>query len=463
MSRINVVSIFAALSTLLLAFSLQAQQAPEPKQASPNDAQPGSSVPAEAKPVESVAELEENSRQAYADGKYVRYYVANMKLHELRPYEPRYLENIIAACALVDRPRTAYHFLLQMQQQGFSYDLNQNPDTESIRDTEVWTYLNDLMIEAGLPNGGGAVVFTLPAEFSSPAAISWDESRGSFLVGTEKDGAVVAVSQDGSTQVLIKANDENGLWAIRGLFADSENNRLWVSSAAVPAFSSYQASEKGRGALFEFDLETLELKGRYDVPVDDLTYEPGPIAVSAAGDIYVADLAQPIVFRKTVKGEQLDAFVGNNDLAGLRDLTISPDSGKLYIADSAKGIMVVDPGLLTSVMLTGPENLNLGAISGLFYSKGKLIMIQNGFQPQRIMLLELDASGTNVATAIPLAVALDEFDRPAYGTVKGEDVYYFANPGENQPVMVMKSPLNPGDTIETPEMRKMKKEVKDLQ
>jgi hypothetical protein len=463
MSRKNVVSIFAALSTLLLAFSLQAQQPPDSNQASPNDAQPGSSAPSHAKPVESVAELENNSRQAYADGKYVRYYVANMKLHDLRPYEPSYMENIIAACALVDRPTTAYHYLLQMQQQGFSNDLNNNPDTESIRDTEVWTYLTDLMIEAGLPNGGGEVVFTLPAEFSSPAAISWDESRGRFLVGTEKDGAVVAVSPDSSTQVLIKANEENGLWAIRGLFADSENNRLWISSAAVPAFSSYQASEKGRGALFEFDLETLELKGRYDVPVDGLTHEPGPIAVSADGDIYIADLAQPIVFRKSAKGDQLESFLGNKDLAGLRDLTVSPDGGKLYIADSATGIMVVDPAQQTAVKLTGPENLNLGAISGLFYSKGKLIMIQNGFQPQRIMLLELDASGSNVATVIPLASALAEFDRPAFGTIKGDEVYYFANPGDNQPVKVMKSPLDPGSTIESPEMRKMKREVKELQ
>ena len=463
MSRINVVSFFAALSTLLLTFSLQAQQSPEPAQVNPKDAQTGSSTSSKAKKIQSVAELEENSRQSYADGKYVRFYAANMKLHELRPYEPRYMENIIAACALVNRPTTAYHFLLQMQQQGFSNDLSKNPDTESIRSTEVWTYLNDLMIEAGVPNGRGDVVFTLPAEFSSPAAISWDESRESFLVGTESDGTVLAVAQDGSTKVLIRANDENGLWAIRGLFADNENNRLWVSSAAVPAFSAYQASDKGLGALFEFDLETLELKGRYNMPSDGQTHELGPIAVSGDGDIYVADLAQPVVFRKTAKGEQLTAFVGNKDLVGLRDIAVSPDSGKLYIADSAMGIMVVDPVQQTSAMLTGPENLNLGAISGLFYNKGNLIMIQNGFQPQRIMRLELDANGANIVKVIPLAIALDEFDRPAFGTVKGEEVYYFANPDDEQPVKVMKTPLDPGDSIETPEMRKMKQEIEAAQ
>jgi hypothetical protein len=77
MSRINVVSFFAALSTLLLTFSLQAQQSPEPAQVNPKDAQTGSSTSSKAKKIQSVAELEENSRQSYADGKYVRFYAAH--------------------------------------------------------------------------------------------------------------------------------------------------------------------------------------------------------------------------------------------------------------------------------------------------------------------------------------------------------------------------------------------------
>lgn len=459
MSRKPVVSVFAALPMLMLTVSMQAQQPPDSEPSSPKGAQSGAQVEI----VETVAELEEKSRQAYTDKKYARFYVANMKLHQLRPFEPSYMENIIAACALVNRPTTAYHYLLKMQQQGFSYDLGKNPDTEGIRNTEVWEYLNQLMIEAGAPMGKGEVAFTLPAEFTRPAAISWDDSRGRFLVGTEGDGTVLAVSEDGSLEVLIKANDENGLWAIRGLFADSENNRLWVSSAAVPVFSAYQAVDKGRGALFEFDLETLKLKGRFNVPVDGKLHELGPIAVSADGDIFVADLAQTLVFRKAAKGERLEAFVGMKDLVGLRDLAVSSDNGKLYIADSDLGVVVVDPEQQTSVKLTGPENLNLGAISGLFHSEGQLIVIQNGFQPQRIIRLELDANGTNVVNVSPMAVALEEFDRPAFGTLKGGEVYYFANPGDNEAVKVMKTPLDAGETFESREVRRIMEKAKSRQ
>jgi len=420
MQKRNVILTIVTLTALLLALPLQAQQQPASNQVSPKPAQPESRTFPKTEIAESVAELEENSRQAYADGKYVRYYVANMKLHELRPYEPSYMENIVAACALVNRPKTAFHYLLKMQRQGLAMDLSKNPDTESIRHNEVWTYLNDLMIEAGVASGEGEVVFTLPAEFSRPVAISWDESRGQFLVGTESNGAVVAVSQDGSTQVLIKANDENGLWAIRGLHADSKNNRLWVSSAAVPAFSAYHATDKGRGALFEFDLKTLELKGRFNLPVDGQYHDLGPMAVA-------------------------------------------PDHGKLYGADSDMGILVVDPVQQRHTMLTGPEDLNLGAISGLFYSQGKLLMLQNNIQPQRIMGLELDASGTKIVSVTPVAIALEEFDRPAFGTIMGDDVYYFANPGENQAVKVLKTPVNPGDSIESAEMRNIRQKAKAAQ
>ena len=74
MSRINVVSIFAALSILLLSVSLQAQQSPDPQQVSPKDSQPGSSTLAKAKKIKSLTELEESSRQAYEDKKYVQYF-----------------------------------------------------------------------------------------------------------------------------------------------------------------------------------------------------------------------------------------------------------------------------------------------------------------------------------------------------------------------------------------------------
>ena len=437
------ISVLIALIAIIVGSHLNAQESPAPVQNKPAAAEAQTSKPK----VEDAATLEEMSRQAYQDEKYVAYYAANIKLLNQRPFEPVYMQRIIAACAKLNRLTTAYHFMLKMQQQGFSYDLNENPDTLSIRNTEVYTYLNDLMIEAGSPLGKVEAMFSLAGEYADPAAITWDESRGRFLVGTQSEGAIVAKSEEGASDVLIRANDENGLWAIKDLHADAENNRLWVSSASIPGFSAFQPAEKGRGALFEFDLKTLELLNRFNVPVDGAPHEPGPIAVTASGDVYVIDHAASVVYRKAADGDRLEMFVGSADMHALQEIAVTPDNSRLFVSDLYKGVLVIDPVQLSSAMLSGPENMNMGGIHGLAYDQGHLIITQSGYQPERVVRLELDASGGEVVNIAPIASAMEVFDRPGFAMVKGEYVYYFANLGSEEvsaakePVVVVRSPI----------------------
>jgi hypothetical protein len=140
-------------------------------------------------------------------------------------------------------------------------------------------------------------------------------------------------------------------------------------------------------------------------------------------------------------------------LTGFKDLALSDAGDKLYLADAALGIAVVDLEKQTTTMLGRPETLNLGGISGLMYSDGQLLLLQSGIRPQRLMRLELDPSGMNVVATVPLAVALADFDAPSFGVVQGGAVYYFASsnlPGvkrEPAPVVVLKTPLELDEPI----------------
>jgi len=122
MSRIIFAGIAAAMTVLLFTSPLQAQSATAPKAVSQT---------------EQISLLQGQSEEAYAAGKWVAFYIANMKLSELRPFEPEYVVNIIRACALLDRKSTAYHYMLKMQQQGMTYDFNSTEDSLKIRDTEA--------------------------------------------------------------------------------------------------------------------------------------------------------------------------------------------------------------------------------------------------------------------------------------------------------------------------------------
>jgi len=317
-----------------------------------------------------------------------------------------------------------------------------------------------LLVKAGEPMGQGRVAFTLPDASVRPESIAWDDGRGKFLVGTIESGAILAVTPGGEVQELLHSADDNGLLAITGIAVDQAHQRLWVSSAGVPGFRQVLPTELGRGALLEFDLKTLQLLQRYDVPVDGLPHVPGSVVVTPGGDVYLIDRAVQMVFRKLAGAKKLEMYLASSNFAGFRDLALSDAGDKLYLADAALGIAVVDLGTKTSSMLSGPESLNLGGLSGVMYSEGRLFVLQNGITPQRLMRLELDASGLSVTKATPLAVALGDFDAPSFGTVQGGTVYYFAsgNTGlaqkEPAPVKVLKTPTEPSEDIVPVEQRK---------
>ncbi len=75
------------------------------------------------------------------------------------------------------------------------------------------------------------------------------------------------------------------------------------------------------------------------------------------------------------------------------------------------------------------------------------------------MRLQLDASGTKVEAVRPLAVAQPQFDLPSFGTIEGEDLYYFANSqwagktGSQKPVTVLRTPLDSSEDLVQPEMQ----------
>jgi len=391
-----------------------------------------------------VSDWEEKSQAAYEAEKWVSFYTANMKLSELLPYEPRYVINIIRACGRLDRKSTAYNYMLALQQQGFSYDFNSTDDTLSIRDTEAYNYINNLMIDAARPAGEGQVAFQLPGGPADYSSIAWDESRNRFLLGTMRDGKLVSVSESGESEVLLEASSENGIQSISGLEVDAGNNRLWLSSSPTPQFAAYPVADTDLGALYELDLASLTVLGRYELPADGQGHVLGSLAVSGDQHVYVIDTSAPIIFRRVPGGEKLEPFFTSSKMLRFSDIAMSGEGSRMFVADEARGVLVIDPGAGQAAMLSAPEKINLGGISGLEFFEEQLFVVQGGFEPQRIMRLAIDPSGGVAQSVSPMAVALSEFDSPGHGVIQGDALVYFANTaaGRDSETVVMRTPLD---------------------
>lgn len=398
------------------------------------------------------------ANRAYSTQDYPQLRRTLERLHQMRPYNSEYMYRLVLAYALLDQKSLAYELMLSMQRQGLAYDFTLSDDSKNIRGTEVFEYINDLMKQAATPMGEVEAMFTLPDDVVMPEALAWDQGRQKFLVGTIVEGQVLAVDAKGQVEELIKADNENGLWAVLDILVDEERKRLWVSSAAVPMFRNVSTPDQGRSALFEFDLETLELLHRYPVPVDGRPHALGSMVMSPNGDIFIADRVLPIVYSKPAEERKLKPVFIAKDMISLRGIAMQPDGRLMYVAGREMGITVVDLASQKTAHLAGPETLNLGGIDGMYLWNNNLVIIQSGIAPQRVLRLGLDASGTRVEAVRPLAVAQPEFAFPSFGTLKGEDLVYFAGshfsnePGQNKPVTVVRTGVDSSEDLIPPEM-----------
>lgn len=413
-----------ALLAAMTSFPATAQEAEEPTAgeaaANPAPATPRR-VPA------TVPMLRRVINEAYAKGEYGTFRQAVLKLREMRPWNAEYMALEVIAHALNEDKSRGYEMMLTMQRQGLSYDFNASEGAKSLRGTEAYDYINDLLVRQGEPAGQAELRFELPADVLLPTAITWDPTREAFLVADARAGAVRQVSPEGEVTELIRADADNGLWSIFGLLVDPENDRLWVTTAANPNFVDYQETDEGRSALVEFTLGELELVRKYPVPADGRPHRLGELARGSDGAIYAVDTILPVIYRLEAGADRLKPFLASSDNVSLRGVTTSGDGRVIYVADREMGIMALDIEGKKAMRVTGPENLNFGGIEGLFWWKDHLVMIQNGNAPQRIMRLSLADDGTTVEEVAPLAIAQPFFDFPNFGTVVGDDLVFLAN------------------------------------
>ncbi len=408
-----------------------------------------------------VIELREQAGKARAAGNYAAFRNAMVRLHEMRPNNSEYMYQLVLAHALMDEKSAAYDLMLAMQRQGLSYDFDQTEDSVNLRNTEVYDYLNELLKTAGQPFGSVTRVATLGADVKFPEAIDWDPQREEFLVGTVADGLILAVGKDGATRELLRADEENGMWGVYAVLVDAPRNRLWVSSASNRRFSGFDPVDTGRSAIFEFSLDSLELIKRYPVPVDGMPHRLGKMAMAPDGELYAVDGRLPIMYAKRASEDRMRPVFTSNQLLSLRGLTLSDDGRMVYFADYEMGIVIIDTETDKYGMLRAPETLNLGGIEGLYYWDGHLVAIQSGISPQRVMRLRLDDAGTAVVHVAPLAVSLDEFDHPNFGTVVDDQLYFFSNShwetssDDLAPVNILRVDLAAGEDIIEPDLQEI--------
>lgn len=342
----------------------------------------------------------------------------------LRPYSTDALYQLARAYALDKNLPNSYDILVKLQKQGMRYDPDQSDDFKNIRDTSVYEYIAKNLQANARPFGKGTVAFTLKSDVELIESIGYDAKTNSFFFGSVRTGEILKSDANGNAKSWLKADPGESHWGVFSLLVDHARNRLWVGTAAQPMFNGYDATDFGRAAILELDLDSGKRLAVHTIPYDGVGHIPVAMTQAKDGTLYISDALIRGIYRLS-KGK-LEPFFGSDAFTSLRGIALSADEQLLYISDYELGVHVLSIAQLRAIPMTAGDQ-NMGGVEGLYLHNNELMMLQTGTYPTRLQRAVLQNDGVTVKVSVPLEANKPEFQEPTVGVVINSDLYYITN------------------------------------
>lgn len=278
------------------------------------------------------------------------------------------------------------------------------------------------------PIAASSPAFELP-ERDLIEGIAHDPRSGAFFLSSVVQRKIVRRTKDGKVSDFVPSG-AHGLLSALGIAVDAEHRRLWVVSAGIPQTRDLKVDDRKKSALLAFDLDSGAWLRTVDAPPGDRSWND--LELAADGSVFVSDPAAKALLRVKPDGGILTLLAGEEHLGSPGGLALSADGRLLYVADWTNGVGVLDleapaaDKARWTWMRPPPDSTVLG-IDGLRREGNRLLAIQNGIAPPRILSLELAADGRSFVAAKILERNLPEWDEPTLGVVADGAFWYVAN------------------------------------
>jgi len=280
----------------------------------------------------------------------------------------------------------------------------------------------------GAPVANAVVADTLDDASLLAEDVAWDEPRGRFLVSSIHRRKIVVVNRAGRTWDFAYPAAA-GSWGIYGLSIDHANGLLWATTAAGPECDEYVPADSGRTALLAFNLRTGGVRRRVELPRTAVRQVLGDLTVGPDGTVYACESLGGAVYRLRRGAAALDTLVAPGPLRSPQGCAVAADGRRLYVAEYTRGIATVDLASGAVAWLEKPYDLSTGGIDGLVRDGDRLIAIQNGPTPKRVLELGLDPRGERIVSWRVLEQGSPRLGEPNHGVVVGRDFVLIGDSG----------------------------------
>jgi hypothetical protein len=174
-------------------------------------------------------------------------------------------------------------------------------------------------------------------------------------------------------------------------------------------------------------LRSGRLLKKYLLSNDNGKHALGDLIVAKNGDVFASDSIAPNIYRIETRKDELEVFLTNENFASLQGLAFSTDEKILFAADYSKGVFRIGMNDKKVLQLGVDASTNPIGIDGLYFHRGSLIAIQNGFRPHRVAKFSLNKDFRAITKSETLEANRADFNEPTLGVKVGADFYYIAN------------------------------------
>jgi len=258
--------------------------------------------------------------------------------------------------------------------------------------------------------------FSLEDRNLHPEAMAYDAERSRFFIGSIRKRSIV-IYESGRSYTF-KAQAEDSLLAVTGLAIDREEGLLWVTSASFPEMALQDSATVG-SYVHVYDILTGTLLRRFHLGKEVLL---GDLMISSKGDVYMTNSRKPEIYRATIDSlYRWKEFPNLRNLQGIAEGT----RGEIFFSDYIHGIYRLSAETIRR--LKHADTLSLKGIDGLYYKNGKLVGLQNGVYPKRVVQFTLNEDHTGISSGFYLDKNLPALNEPVQGVWVGDWFYFIAN------------------------------------
>ena len=252
--------------------------------------------------------------------------------------------------------------------------------------------------------------------------IDYDPHGKRFFLTSVREKKIVSVDATGAIHDFTKSPDN---WPMLAIKIDSARGVVWVTEVALKGFVFAPEADWGKSAVLRYDRKSGKLLSRIDGPRGSAL---GDMSLAANGDAIVSDGGGGGIYRVAANGDQLERLDAG-DFVSPQTPAMHPDGKHVFVPDYVRCIGLLDIASKQVRWLSTQGRFAMDGIDGLYFDHGKLIAVQNGSSPERVVMFTLDDTLSRITGETIIEKATDTLGDPTHGVVVGNDFYYIANSG----------------------------------